>query len=871
MTDRRPNTASDYDRQLAGIADEYLRQLDRGAPVDVEEFCRKFPERAQSIRDVLPVISILSGRLFASNELPYVLGDYRLVRELGRGGMGIVYEAEQISLQRQVALKILPFGAVLDQHQLQRFKNEATAAAALKHPHIVGIYQFGCDRGVYFYAMEFIDGLDAGKLIAWLRKHEGTPFAAPSESGDTQDTRQNLTGNFQVPPDATTRIAADSQRSAIAPPTQEFPPPNAATEVDDTHFARIHAMIRNKRERIAMTVQWAIQAAEGLYYAHEQGILHRDIKPSNLIVDRTGRLSIADFGLACVEGEKSLTATGGVVGTLRYMSPEQASSEPVALDGRSDVYSLGVTLYEMLTLRPLDWDAPGHPSRDTSDIGPIAPRKLEPAIPRDLETIILKAIAHRPIDRYATAKALAEDLTRYANHEPILAKRSGPAKRIARFVRRRKSLAALLSILATLLVLIAAGVLHVRIPPVPLADVATTQADRSAVRQTILAPANWPVARAFSDFVLGAPGAVNGDWHYMYSPHGQRDGRYLHYPIFQKANRAYGATLDWRGSTISASNMHPGTDGRMPIVAWKCPIAGRIILRGFFMDADPGEEARDGGIEWFVDMNSTPEEPGELAHGSIANGGAAQPFNRSFEVQAGDMIYFGVDAGANPLNDSTRYDIQIEYQTITVPDISDRRLLAQSDADFLPNCPKAENGDWRYLHAAHRKRDGDYQPYEMFCEEFQAYAMIPGWQGSTVTAKNMHPGEEGQMPIVAWTSPVSGIVHVYGFVNDQDGREESPDGGIGWFLDMNSTAEDPGELAAGVIENGAPRQDFDLFVEVLEGDTIYLGIDPLANPLNDNTDYELNVELITTKLHKLHRAPEVRPSQADARQAAVER
>jgi serine/threonine protein kinase len=239
------------------------------------------------------------------NALAAPLGDYHLVREVGRGGMGVVYEAMQLSLDRRVALKVLPFAAVLDAKQLQRFKNEAQAAACLHHPNIVPVYGLGCERAVHFYAMQFIDGQTVAQVIADLTKQ------------DRQGQREAGTG-------------------AVAP----TPPVAASVTYRSTTSPAFFRTVANL----------GVQAAAALDHAHQFGVVHRDIKPANLLVDATGNLWITDFGLAQCRNQAGLTMTGDLLGTVGYMSPEQASGDGIVVDQRTDIYSLGVTLYELVTL-----------------------------------------------------------------------------------------------------------------------------------------------------------------------------------------------------------------------------------------------------------------------------------------------------------------------------------------------------------------------------------------------------------------------------------------------------------------------------------------------------------------------------------------
>ncbi len=379
-----------------------------------------------------------------------ILGDYRLIREIARGGMGVVYEAEQISLNRRVALKILPFAAVLDQRQLKRFKTEAKAAASLDHPHIVNVYNVGNERGVHYYAMQYVEGHDVAELICQLR--ELSRADSPDTESAGYELAQSLASGEFEPPDATRRMSlAEQCTPTVAGPALQTQSRPSKTRTDDTPPCPMFdtEVSTTRREYFRTVAALGIQAAEALQYAHARGVLHRDIKPSNLMINSDGRLLVTDFGLARVDGDVALTMTGDVMGTMRYMSPEQASGRNDVIDCRSDVYSLGATLYEMITLQPL-YPGSDHQEllRKRAEEAPVPPREINKAIPVDLETVVLKAIAKEPEDRYATAGEFAADLQRFIDNEPVRARRPSPTTRIWKWFQRHHALSASLVLLA---------------------------------------------------------------------------------------------------------------------------------------------------------------------------------------------------------------------------------------------------------------------------------------------------------------------------------------------------------------------------------------------------------------------------------------
>jgi serine/threonine protein kinase/WD40 repeat protein len=411
---------------ISQVADEYLQRQVRGEEPSVEEYAGRYPQIAATLRQVLPALPLLrqpdraDGEAWGGIQPEGLLGDYRMVREIGRGGMGIVYEAEQRSLGRRVALKILPFAAALDPKQLQRFKNEAQAAAQLHHTNIVPVYGVGCERGVHYYAMQFIEGRTLAALIRELRQLAGVEAAADSAAVMSGLANELLSGQW-VPARRSTGKEACSGEDAPGPCHPTTPAPIDATAPAGPASTQPSSTSPGFFRTVA---HLGVQAAEALEHAHTKGIIHRDIKPANLLIDMRGNLWITDFGLARMVSEAGLTMTGDLLGTLRYMSPEQALAKRAPLDHRTDVYSLGVTLYELLTLRP------AYAGRDRQEVmqqiafeEPRPPRRWNKAVPVELETIVRKAVGKNLTERYATAQDLADDLRRFLDDKPIRAKK----------------------------------------------------------------------------------------------------------------------------------------------------------------------------------------------------------------------------------------------------------------------------------------------------------------------------------------------------------------------------------------------------------------------------------------------------------------
>ncbi len=452
---------SEREHELGAVIVECLQVMEAGQ--SPRELLARYPQFAAELADFLdgrqrveqlagPVRAALqpngagaAGKLVESG----VLGDFRILREVGRGGMGVVYEAEQISLGRRVALKVLPFAAALDARQLQRFRNEAQAAALLHHQNIVPVHFVGHERGVHFYAMQFIEGQTLAAVISELRLGDGQDAEQPDLSKQA-DLSATDSGPAAYPNGA-------QQVETIAAP-QSLRPSGERVAATTPRAGLSTERSNRKREFFRTAAGLGIQAAEALEHAHQVGIIHRDIKPANLLVDGGGRLWIADFGLARLQSDSSLTMTGDLLGTLRYMSPEQALAQRVTIDHRTDIYSLGVTLYELLTLEP------AYTGRDRQQLlrqiafeEPRPPRRINPAIPAELETIVLKAAAKNPAERYATAREVADDLRRFLEDQPIRARRPTLVQRARKWARRHQSVVATLVAAGALLLLAVAG------------------------------------------------------------------------------------------------------------------------------------------------------------------------------------------------------------------------------------------------------------------------------------------------------------------------------------------------------------------------------------------------------------------------------
>ncbi|MCI0639578.1 MAG: protein kinase [Gemmataceae bacterium] len=476
-----PLTVSDEELQpeiVLELAEEFLERYRKGERPPLREYIQRHPELAAEIKEVFPAMAMMeniavaessSGACAASGTAPgpplRQLGDFRIIRQIGRGGMGVVYEAEQISLGRHVALKVLS-PQVRDAKHRRRFEREAKAAAKLHHTNIVPVFGVGEQDGQPYYVMQFIQGLGLDAVLNELKRLSGK--SPETYGGDAAAAMANslVTGAFAAAPAKRlepTQYALDAARTATASAAGE---PSGASRVSmssaglslSSTSAALPGQSGNGANR--KTTYWqsvaqiGIQVASALEYAHKQGVLHRDIKPANLLLDTSGTVWVTDFGLAKAEGQEDLTHTGDVLGTVRYMPPEAFDGRA---DARGDVYSLGLTLYEMVALRRAFAEKDRHHliKQVTLEEPPRLDR-LAPSVPRDLATILHTAIAKEPKRRYQTAHEFAEDLQRFADDRPILARRIGAIERAWRWSHRNPLSAALTIAVVVLLVAAAA-------------------------------------------------------------------------------------------------------------------------------------------------------------------------------------------------------------------------------------------------------------------------------------------------------------------------------------------------------------------------------------------------------------------------------
>lgn len=381
-------------RALEGLCPQCVVQ------VSLNSLASGVPSNNAPLGDDIPVIprNVSANRALGAPAL-HRFGDYELLEEIARGGMGAVYRARQVNLNRIVALKMILGGQFASDMERKRFQTEAEAAAMLDHPNIVPIYEVGQHEGRHYFSMKLIEGRTLAQAISagcWFKEHcaehpQGVPL---------------FPGRTRCCPRAARLIA---------------------------------------------------KVARAVHYAHQRGILHRDLKPGNILLDAEGEPQVTDFGLAKrIESRSDLTLSGAIIGSPGYMAPEQAMGKSHQLTTAADIYSLGTLLYELLTGRPpFQGSTAMQTLRLVAETTATRPCSVNGLADRDLETICLKCLEKDPQRRYGSAEALAEDLERWLRNEPILARRSGPLERAAKWARRHPARA---SVGAAFLILLTLGI-----------------------------------------------------------------------------------------------------------------------------------------------------------------------------------------------------------------------------------------------------------------------------------------------------------------------------------------------------------------------------------------------------------------------------
>lgn len=420
---------SERDQDLVDVlAEEFLKRRQNGEDCGIEEYVEKHPDRADDIRDVFAALDFVRANQPLSDEIPQI-PDYEIIREIGRGGMGIVYEARQISLGRRVALKVVPQTLLDNELSVKRFELEARTAAQLEHDNIVPVFDFGFKKRLNYFSMKLVEGKGLDDVIGDVRtilKH----------SGDDSSNRSKLLKSLS------TNKSSGSLSRALQPNSDTKALCSQTTAIEKSDSLRIRSYYHN-------AANICRQVADALSYAHQNNVVHRDIKPSNLLLDHSGKVWVADFGLAKTESQ-DLTTTGNIVGTLRFMSPERLEG---INDRRSDIYSLGMTLYELLSLQPAFQNTnPMKVLEKIRDHSPPHLSTIDSGIPIDLQTIVEKSIEKDPRKRYQTAAALSQDLQLFLQGRPIKARRVSQAEHAFSWARRNPGIAGSLAAVFFLLV-----------------------------------------------------------------------------------------------------------------------------------------------------------------------------------------------------------------------------------------------------------------------------------------------------------------------------------------------------------------------------------------------------------------------------------
>jgi tetratricopeptide (TPR) repeat protein len=504
---------------LNRLADEFADRFRRGERPTIEEYVDRHPQLADEIRDLFPALAMMEevkeereavSEPAAAGPLPALvrLGDYRIIREIGRGGMGVVYEAEQVSLGRHVALKVLPPQLLVDARTRQRFEREARAAARLHHTNIVPVFGVGEHDGLPYYVMQFIQGLGLDEVLEELKRLQasgtGSGSIARLTGGELRAARKGaavdaahslITGSFAAtasPAPSPGLMPADGDSGeVVAIASTPTPARRGETLTLSSSSVALPGSGSSGSSRGRAATYWhsvariGLQVADALQHAHTQGVYHRDIKPSNLLLDTAGTIWVTDFGLAKAEDQKNLTHTGDILGTLRYMPPEAFDGKA---DGRGDIYSLGLTLYELLALEPVfNEQERNRLIKQVTTSEPRRLRKVNREVPRDLETIVHKAAERDAGRRYQSANELAADLQRFLDDEPIIARRQTHLERYLRWARHNPGIAVLGAALTAVLVAVTVASLAVagRMAELARSEAQAAQDERSARTEAV--------------------------------------------------------------------------------------------------------------------------------------------------------------------------------------------------------------------------------------------------------------------------------------------------------------------------------------------------------------------------------------------------
>ncbi|MEM9826898.1 MAG: serine/threonine-protein kinase, partial [Planctomycetota bacterium] len=405
----------DCSAEIALVVDAADEAIRGGVAIDRQALVDHFPQYSPRLGKVLQTLRWVRKTAFVPDEkrrdecetpLPEI-PDYKVSRRLGAGGMGVVYKARQLSLQRDVALKIIPQTLLSNELAIRRFELEARAAASLDHPHIVQVFDTGSSGGQHYFTMQLVRGSGLDQVVKRLHQSR---MEARSNRIRWDLSKQQLGGALPAPASSSMDYERNHHRED-----------SATLRAGLTFYQQVAAIGRD--------------VAGALEHAHQNDVLHRDIKPSNLMLDRDGKVWVTDFGLAKT-GDSELTGTGDIVGTIQFIAPERFSG---FCDRRSDLYSLGMTLYELVSLQPAF--ARGDPLsliariRDTD---PIPLSQIDRKLPRDLQTIIETSIQKDPARRYQSAGAMMADLQRFLRDEPIQARPAGRSYKAYRWLRRNR-------------------------------------------------------------------------------------------------------------------------------------------------------------------------------------------------------------------------------------------------------------------------------------------------------------------------------------------------------------------------------------------------------------------------------------------------